>query len=146
MRSNVVKKLRLALVVGVMATACVVPTMASSYSDEVEHNDTMKRADYFEDGEIARGYIESEDDVDWWYYRAEDDETIEFKLYSIPSDCDYDLKVYDESGDRLGSSTRGGSANDTVTIDVERNEKYYLKVYSADGSDDSNSYKIKALR
>jgi outer membrane protein assembly factor BamE (lipoprotein component of BamABCDE complex) len=109
------------------------------FMQEVEPNDDMSQAVRISsDGRF--GQMSTASDIDWYYISPTSYNTVTFKLSGIESGDDYDLKVYDENGNLVGSSTNGGNADETVTVTGAADKKYYAKVYSYSGSSFSYYY------
>ena len=91
--------------------------------EEAESNDTFSQADLLYYGERFKGYVA-------------------FELWSIPSDCDYDLTVYDQNQDQIDWSNNSGSADEQVIIPVEAGTRYYVLIESFEGYDDVDYYYV----
>lgn len=70
-----------------------------------------------------------------------------FWLGNIPEGCDYDITLYDEYGvddDRIAKSWNLDNEQELITVDVEADVTYYLKIDSVDGcSDDYYLFRTK---
>ena len=86
------------------------------------------------------GTIDEEHDVDYYKIKFPNYGVVEITLSSIPTDCDYDIFVYNTSKDRIASSTNLDNDSENIYIHVEPDEWYYIIVTSASGYDDSDEY------
>jgi hypothetical protein len=51
----------------------------------------------------------------------------------VPWGPDFDMAVYDENGNRVGSRTRGGSCDEIVTITLLWTGRFFIRVWSFSG-------------
>ena len=110
--------------------------------EERENNDTFSRADLLYYGERFKGYIDDEDDEDIFEIEFDEDGTVLFELWSIPSDCDYDLTVYDEDYDRIDFSNNSDNDREEIIIAVEANKSYFVLIESYSGYDEEDHYYV----
>lgn len=59
----------------------------------------------------------------------------------VPWYADFDMKLYDENGNLVGSSTQGEGQTEVIYITPRWTGPFYIKVYSYDG--DTGSYTIE---
>lgn len=108
---------------------------------EWESNNSMNSsADSFSLYQWCTGNISSLSDVDYWDFSITYTRVCTFTLI-VPSNKDYDLKVYNNSGTQVASSTNGTGVNESVIVTLPSGH-YYVKVYtwSGGGSDTSLNY------
>ena len=110
--------------------------------EERENNDSFSRADILYYGERFKGYIDDEDDQDFFEIEFDEDGTVLFDLYSIPSGCDYDLTIYDEDYHEIDSSTNPNNKSEQIIIAVEANKTYYALIESYKGYDEEDYYYV----
>ena len=136
-----------ALLLSVMLS-CVfaLPAYAAAGTlNESESNNTYSTADVTYNDYDNYGYISTTSDVDWWRIRFSYSGHTNFWLGNIPSNCDYDLRLYSSNGTTLlGSSTGSGSANELITYTVTKNTTYYIKISSYAGSSTTQKYLLRA--
>ena len=88
-----------------------------------------------------KGSIEQTEDVDYYKFTLYGKASVSISLSEIPSQCDYDLKLFEEgtgnNGDgllikQIGSSTFGSNSDEQIEKTLYPNT-YYIKVYSYRG-------------
>ncbi len=110
----------------------VPPDEAPDLMEEVTHTEVL--------GVPIAGLIAPEEDVDW--YRFEVTETMRVRVWLDQLPADYDLYVYDGTGQFLGASTRGRALSDEVVVRVPAGV-YYLQVVGYAGAWNSEtSYQL----
>ena len=107
---------------------------------EVESNDSMNIANLIFEGEIVYGRISTSSDQDYYKIRFQQEGVVDFSLLDIPSGRDYDLRIYDGSGNRIASSATTSSSEVISNLQVRANEYYYIHVYGYNGSYTNSSY------
>lgn len=113
---------------------------------ESEPNNTAATADMTYDDYDSYGNISNTSDVDWWKVIFYSEGMANFYLGSIPSGCNYSMKVYDYTGTHLlVESLKSSNSSELCKIHVRANEAYYIKVYSESGYSSSN-YKFRVKR
>ncbi|MGB2982237.1 MAG: pre-peptidase C-terminal domain-containing protein [Candidatus Bipolaricaulia bacterium] len=63
---------------------------------------------------------------------------------SVPSWADFDIRIYDENGNQVGSGSRGQGETESIHIPPLWTGTFYMRVHSYDG--DTGSYTIKLWR
>lgn len=91
-----------------------------------KNNSTMSRAQEIEDDQDVLGEVNEKYDIDFYKIKWPHLGTANFYLNPI-GDHDVDLRVYDESGKLLDSSSKM-TEYDLVTLDVEADTYYYIRV------------------
>jgi len=122
--------------------------ITSSY-DVFEPNNTSDYATeiwLYKEGLISNSIIDMcnidiSSDVDFFKFTLETRSSVKVKLSNIPSGCNYDLKLYDDSIVQKGASTLAGNAEESI-VKVLDAGTYYIKVNSYSGYSDS-FYKIQ---
>ncbi len=91
------------------------------------------------------GYIEAPNDEDWWKISFSQSGIVNFWLGNIPSNCDFDLRLYASDGTTLlAFSLSYGSANELITYEVYAYQTYYLRITTKLGSSFTNQYLFRA--
>lgn len=119
-------------------------TVTAAGSDSYEPNDTMGAA-Y---GPLAPGvayssFIFSEGDVDYFSLNVpEGCARLTATLESLPAGCDYDLYLYDASGDEMAGSYNGSNADEALELESPAPGVYYLQVTPYDGYSRTDPYAL----
>lgn len=88
-----------------------------SVFDEVEPNDTPRRADWVTVDDRCYGTISDEDDVDYYAINFDESGYLTITLKYIPDECDYGLYFFgsdDVDTDEIDSSQRGAGSNEYI--------------------------------
>ena len=118
-------------------------TYAYDILGEIETNDTRSTADTVREGVDMEGTISEEDDIDYFKIKYNDYGLAEVRLSSIPSQCDYDLKIFNESLDGIATSYNSDNEPEHLYFYVVPDEWYYFRVTSAVSADDTDTYKLR---
>ncbi|MBN2285980.1 MAG: M23 family metallopeptidase [Tissierellales bacterium] len=119
--------------------------MLSSNLYESESNDSFSSADRTYDDDNMNGCIDSGSDIDYYKIKFDVPGKVNFWLGSIPSNCDYDLKIYDSNYSLKWMSENAGNSDELISLKlVEADVYYYMKVYSYSGYDDVDQYLLRA--
>lgn len=134
------KKFFVSLLLVLAIAISLIPTALASSGTcyESEPNDSLSQAGLTANDYDNYGRITTGDDVDWWAVQFSYSGSANFWLGNVPSNCDFDLKVYNYSGTLLGSSLNNGNANELITFNVTAYTRYYIKIYGYGAT--SNSY------
>lgn len=117
------------------------PENARDFKYEWESNNTMDAAaDDIEVNDWGAGTIDSSSDVDYWDFDVYVDQNINFVM-RVPSNVDYDVKVFNSSGTQVASGTAGTGATESFSAWLPAGH-YYIKVYPYSGSDVYTQYQI----
>lgn len=81
--------------------------------------------------------------VDWFSVRLEGGVSYSIDLI-VPWNSDFEIKVFDENGNLVGSGTRGTGENEEVFITPRWTGEFEVKVYYYGGS--SGAYKLRLYR
>ena len=114
---------------------------------ESESNNTMSTANTLYNDTVMYGKIGYAGDIDWYKITAPQNGRLAFWLGSIPTGNDYDLYVYDATGNQIGYSNTTGSQElvTGISTDETQNRQFYVKVIGYNNSYNStDSYKLKA--
>lgn len=136
---------------------------ADAVEDEYENNDTITSARIISptyDGtyaprnylteldatlhrnELLWGLIKREVDVDYYQFRVYGKADLNIELTNIPSECDYDLELFEHNNSRyaeedsvtsIASSRNASNYQETISMFIFPGV-YYIKVYSYNGS------------
>lgn len=111
---------------------------------ESESNDSFSTADRTYEDDNMYGYIDNESDVDYYKIKFDVPGKVNFWLGSIPTNCDYDLKIYDSSYAFMWGSENAGNSDELISLKlVEEDVFYYMKVYSYSGYDSLDHYLLR---
>ena len=117
--------------------------------NETEYNNTMTTADWIEEDDTTYGRIAYSGDVDWYKIMFESGGEANFWIGDIPAGKDYDLFLYDASGNVLISSTSNNADRLQELIGsypVVSNAWYYVKVIGYSCYDVSSYYQLRVKR
>lgn len=117
--------------------------------NESESNNTYTAADVYNDGEHMYGTISSVSDEDWFKVYWDVDGNADFYLEDIPSNCNYNLKVYSQpkNGGSLTLYKTAATTSSTerlLDVPVTNDKNYYMQVYSTNGSTSAWKYLLRA--
>lgn len=102
---------------------------------ESEPNNTRATANSVNQDDTITGYISSSSDIDYFKVVASANGVFNFWLGNIPSGKNYDLYVYNSSGNLLGSSTSTSAAQELVSgVKATKGNTYYFAVQGKSGS------------
>ncbi len=125
------------------ATACNIPAVQNSCTDNYEPNNVrFNAADITGKSEII-GKISSKTDRDWYTFKPGNTSQNQILLTNLP--FDYDLKLYDSNGHFVKSSENMGRSDESIYFTPNSvNDVYFVQVYGYNGNFDDNScYKLK---
>lgn len=112
-------------------------------SDESENNNTMGSANTVNNDDDVYGTISSASDVDWYKVKFSSSGVANFWLGQVPSDCNYQLELYNASGSHIAGSYNATGQQELISFyPVSANIWYYIKIYSASGYS-SSQYKFR---
>ncbi|MBL0155001.1 MAG: pre-peptidase C-terminal domain-containing protein [Chitinophagaceae bacterium] len=97
-----------------------------------EANETQATAATISANTATSAAIGSATDIDW--YRVVTTATGNFSVTLTNLPGDYDLYVYNSAGTQIGSSTAGGTGNETVTLTNQAAGTYYARVIGFSGA------------
>ncbi|MCT4662627.1 MAG: hypothetical protein N4A40_12270, partial [Tissierellales bacterium] len=95
--------------------------------DEAEKILTLGSNDYSE-SETINATLHDSDDDDYYRIQLKKDASIRITLEDIPEYCDYELKLYDEDGDKIAQSKNDDNEDEEIEENLKRGD-YYIKVY-----------------
>ncbi len=81
-------------------------------------------------------------DFDYYSFTVTSIGTIIVDLTSIPAGCDYDLGLYDNSGNPLAVSANSGSVNESITYNITQTGAYHILVAPYNSFSLIDSYQI----
>ncbi|SFX66753.1 thermolysin [Thermoactinomyces sp. DSM 45891] len=110
--------------------------------DPYESNDTRATAYKISSGTTYNGKITSRTDEDWFRLTKSTSGIISVRLTNLPED--YDLYLYDSSGNLLTYSEEGGKTSESISYRGSARATYYIKVVGYDGKNSSTAYALKA--
>ena len=107
-------------------------------TDSYESNDTTSSATSISSStSISDANLHTSSDIDYYKFTLSTESNTSIQLANIPSDCDYDLKLYDSGNNQVDSSTAGGNSSESISSTLLPGT-YYIKVYSYKGDSSSN--------
>ena len=129
-------------------TEIAIPAATSVTRYERESNNTSSSANVYNDNENMYGSINPAGDVDWYRVYWDTDGNVDFSLQNIPSNCNYDLKIFSQpkTGGSLTlyrTAATSGSSERLNAVPVTNDKIYYMNVYSSRGSS-SSQYLLNA--
>lgn len=133
----------LALTVLLVPAASFASISTQDIKMESEPNDTMSTATRIDSGSQRMGTIGTDGDVDYYFLKIgslQDSPTATFTLSNIPSGKNYELKVYDQNNNPVGSSKNTGNTDKQIQFPIIPGATYYAKVYSTSGFSTTSFY------
>lgn len=136
-------------VVVLCVVAMILSQVVVSFAwDEDEPNDTIDTAtkisfnDYQDIYESCHGIVSNADKQDWYEFTSKVTGGSRFHLIPEDASMDYDLFLYDDSGNEIASSTSGGAGKGEHIKDIyiRKDRKYYLKVQYISGGYPNEPY------
>lgn len=85
------------------------------------------------------GSLDSMTDEDWWVVSFDYDGIAAFWLGNIPTGCDYDLALWDDTGTARKYASNSGTTAEYMLYEVEADRNYYIQVHGWEGANDPNS-------
>ncbi|HEU4964632.1 MAG TPA: hypothetical protein VFV52_12370 [Bacilli bacterium] len=112
-------------------------TSTSTTADEYEHNDAFADATSISNNTSIYANLNATTDADYYRIYVPLRSNFHLDLTNIPTDTDYDVRLYDQEETTLDYSLH--ASNTDEAIDYTLDPGYYLvKVYSYNGSSDSD--------
>lgn len=118
-------------------------TSQGYYDREDEDNNTIGNADVITSERVMQGRFDTTGDNDDYYSLGyvSSGTTIDIQLSSIPSGCDYDLYLCDNSG-TIVSSINASDLGEWISTTVTTSKMYYIRVYRSSGSNSNTYYRL----
>ncbi len=108
------------------------------YGDSFEPNDSYADATSISNNALlTTANIDNDADVDYFRFTVSSSSSVSISLSNIPSNCDYDLFLYDSGYSQCASSRSGGNTSEVIEYTVSAGT-YYIVVESYSGSSSSN--------
>ncbi|MCI8388371.1 MAG: peptidoglycan DD-metalloendopeptidase family protein [Clostridiales bacterium] len=119
-------------------------TKSAGTKNESEPNNTFSTATITSDDYDNYGTISSTSDVDWWKITFNRSGYANFWLGNIPSNCNYNIALYDSTGTNLlYYSYKSGNADELISMCPVSAATYYIKIFSASGSSTTSRYHMR---
>ncbi len=120
-------------------------SMSKSTVNETESNNIMSLADTINDDDDVYGYVSSTTDIDWFKVKFNETGRANFWM-DVPSNQDYDLYLYDNSGNLIDKSIKGTGSDELLSkILVQKDIYYYIKIFGYGSSySTTQSYHLRA--
>ncbi|MBU3111007.1 M4 family metallopeptidase [Clostridium lacusfryxellense] len=109
-------------------------------NDLYEPNDTMETSYPINLGTRYQSYISSNTDVD--YYKLNVNKTGDMCIALSDLPFDYDLDLYNPSGQVIGSSASGSTSSEFINFNAGEIGNYYIKVYPYSGFSTTQKYSL----
>jgi len=114
-----------------------------SVSDSYEPNNTLSQAYAVTSGTTYSSYISSSSDIDYYKLSTSNGRKITISLTTLPKD--YDLYLYDSSGNLLASSENGSTTAESISFTAYYTGTYYILVEGYSGAySTTTKYSLKA--
>lgn len=116
----------------------------SSNGDPYEPNDSMSAAyGPISSGTTYNGYIGSSTDADWFKFTTGTTGTISLSLSNLPAD--YDIYLYDPSGNLVAASENAGTTSESINYSATSTGTYSIEVIGYNGAmSTTQAYALKA--
>lgn len=102
-----------------------------------------KTAEPIASGDKLRRYVEHRGDEDWFSFEADGASTYRLQLHELPAD--YDLALYDASGNEVASSAKLGKRAEEIRERLSPG-RYYVRVVGQEGAwDREHSYQLELI-
>lgn len=112
-------------------------------TDTYEPNNGVNEARSITLGTSYTSYLSVESDEDYYSFSPATNGTVTVDL-TVPAALDYDVDVLNSSGKSVGSSINGDGKAEKLTVKVEANSRYFVRVYGYNGDFDAAlSYALK---
>nr|WP_243428169.1 M4 family metallopeptidase [Clostridium rhizosphaerae] len=114
-----------------------------SVSDSYEPNNTLSQAYAITSGTTYSSYISSSSDIDYYKLSTSTGRKITISLSTLPKD--YDLYLYNSSGNLLASSENGSTTSESISFIANYTGAYYILVGGYNGAySTTTKYSLKA--
>jgi hypothetical protein len=104
---------------------------------EYESNDGFYNAQIVLTTGKIKGFINDSMDEDYYKFRSThlfENYTVNINLSNIDANCDYNIVVYNEFEEEVGSSSKIGNMVEDLNIEIDSGMWYYIKVFSVYGT------------
>lgn len=108
------------------------PEAGSIEPDDYEPNDDFSSAESIGTQVSIYANIHDESDEDYYRFTLTKESEVDLLLLNIPYSTDYDLELYDYSGDVIDGSYNGGNDDESIYQILDAGT-YYIRVYTYDG-------------
>lgn len=109
-------------------------------NDPYESNDTMETSYPINIGTRYQSYISSNTDVDYYKLNVNKPGDMCIALSDLP--FDYDLDLYNPSGQVIGSSASGSTSSEFINFNAGEIGNYYIRVYPYSGFSTTQKYSL----
>ncbi|MDR6880410.1 hypothetical protein J2X61_002157, partial [Bacillus sp. 3255] len=111
--------------------------VGASPGDSYELNNSFSQAANRGSNSTTYANIHDSSDIDYYQFSLFTKSNVTINLNSIPTNADYDIKLYNSSQTQLYSSTNSGMSNENISLVLDAGT-YYIKVYPYSGYSTSN--------
>ena len=111
----------------------------SANADSHEPNNTFSTAtEIYLGSPVTDSNIHIADDEDYYEFEIVAGDTLNVLLYGIPTNCNYDIKLYNSQHSCLATSAHTGVRSESISLEIPTTGTYYIKVYSVSGFSTNN--------
>jgi hypothetical protein len=111
----------------------------SANADSHEPNNTFSTAtEIYLGSPVTDSNIHIADDEDYYEFEIVAGDTLNVLLYGIPTNCNYDIKLYNSQHSCMATSAHAGASSELISLEVPTSGTYYVKVYSVSGFSTNN--------
>ena len=154
MENNIKKYQKKKSLIGTICTCLVMSTfflffstiLVSANTSEVENNNTFGTANSLTLGVEMNGKISTTSDEDYFKFNVSNGQIINVSLSDIPSWCDYDIKLYNNTQTQVSYSNKSGNANEYIKHTATSSGTYYVRIYSYSGYSPYSSYALAVMK
>ena len=111
---------------------------------EKESNNSTSAANEIQSNDDIYGTMATSTDVDYYHFVTYVSGSMNIFLHSMASGNNFDFYVYNYSGSTLlASKTTSGNTNELLSLNVQANEGYYIKVVRVAGASSNLGYGLR---
>ena len=113
--------------------------VALSNVDGYELNDYINEAKNVSIEVPVYGTIDNVKDTDWYTINIQEKGNYTFLLQNIPANTDYDMYIYDSTGNYMFGSYLSGTSEESINVELNPGS-YYVKISSFSGYSETEIY------
>jgi len=110
--------------------------------DNYEPNNSFETARSISTYGSIDATIHKSTDVDYYVVNCSSNGVLDITLSNIPYGCDYRFVVYDSYRNQIAETATSGNGNKSLSVAISYG-KYFLKIYSRSGSNETTKYRLK---
>ncbi|WP_287152587.1 DUF5719 family protein, partial [Candidatus Solincola tengchongensis] len=120
---------------------------AAAAADPYEPNDSLGEAYGPLDRVDYEAYIQAEGDHDFFFVDVpERCKMLRATLTGIPESCNYELRIYNSSGESIAGSENGSNQDEFIEMQNPAEGRYYVEVWPYEDYSDSDAYTLGIRR